>query len=103
MAAPEEMKAFANYLHEKSFTVYVPRLKGHGTAPEDLAKTSYEKWIESAEEAFVVLKHSCRKIIVGGFSTGAGFALELSTRLGDIQAVFAVAPLISYSPLGFRT
>ncbi len=100
MAAPEEMKAFAHYLHEKSFTIYVPRLKGHGTAPEDLAKTSYEQWIESVEEAFVVLKHSCKKIIVGGFSTGAGLALELSTRMDDIKAVFAVAPPMRLQDLG---
>ncbi|MCF6248669.1 MAG: 1-acyl-sn-glycerol-3-phosphate acyltransferase, partial [Desulfobacula sp.] len=40
MAAPEEMKAFAQYLHDRSFTVYVPRLKGHGTAPEDLAQST---------------------------------------------------------------
>jgi len=100
MAAPEEMKAFAHYLYEKSFTVYVPRLKGHGTAPEDLAKIKYEQWIESVEEAFVVLRHSCRKIIVGGFSTGAGLALELSTRVDDIAAVFAVAPPMRLNDLG---
>ncbi|WP_457551146.1 alpha/beta fold hydrolase [Desulfobacula sp.] len=100
MAAPEEMKAFALYLHEKSFTVYAPRLKGHGTAPEDLAKTEYEQWIESVEEGFVVLKHSCKKIIVGGFSTGAGLALELSSRLEGIAAVFAVAPPMRLNDLG---
>ena len=100
MAAPEEMKSFAQYLHKKSFTVYVPRLKGHGTAPEDLAKTSYDQWIESVEEGFVVLKHTCKKIIVGGFSTGAGLALELSTRLDGIQAVFAVAPPMKLQDLG---
>ncbi len=100
MAAPEEMKAFAHYLHKKSFTVYVPRLKGHGTAPEDLAKTKFEQWIESVEEAFVVLRHSCKKVIVGGFSTGAGLALELSTRVDDIHAVFAVAPPMRLQDLG---
>ncbi|WP_299979823.1 alpha/beta fold hydrolase [Desulfobacula sp.] len=100
MAAPEEMKTFAHYLHEKSFTVYVPRLKGHGTAPEDLAKTKFEQWIESVEEAFIVLRHSCKKIIVGGFSTGAGLALELSTRVDDIEAVFAVAPPMRLQDLG---
>ena len=100
MAAPEEMKDFAHYLHEKSFTVYVPRLKGHGTAPEDLAQTSFEQWIESVEEAFIVLKHSCKKIIIGGFSTGAGLALELSTRVDDIEAVFAVAPPMRLKDLG---
>ncbi|MBC8438355.1 MAG: alpha/beta fold hydrolase [Deltaproteobacteria bacterium] len=100
MAAPEEMKAFAHYLHEKSFTVYVPRLKGHGTAPEDLAKTKFEQWVESVEEAFIVLRHSCKKIIVGGFSTGAGLALELSTRVDDIKAVFAAAPPMRLQDLG---
>ncbi|MCK5837749.1 MAG: alpha/beta fold hydrolase, partial [Desulfobacula sp.] len=100
MAAPEEMKAFAQYLHDKSFTVYVPRLKGHGTSPEDLAQTTFEQWIESVEEAFVVLRHSCKKVIVGGFSTGAGLALELSTRMDDIAAVFAVAPPMRLQDLG---
>ncbi len=100
MAAPEEMKAFARYLHEQFFTIYVPRLKGHGTAPEDLAGTKFEQWIESVEEAFVILRHSCDKVIVGGFSTGAGLALELSTRVDDIAAVFAVAPPMRLKDLG---
>jgi len=100
MAAPEEMKAFAHYLHENSFTVYAPRLKGHGTAPEDLAETSHEQWMESVEEAFIVLRHSCKKNMIGGFSTGAGLALELSTRVNDIEAVFAVAPPMRLKDLG---
>ncbi len=100
MAAPEEMKAFARYLHKKSFTVYVPRLKGHGTAPEDLAQSTHDQWIESVEEAFVVLRHSCEKIIVGGFSTGAGLALDVSTRVNDLAAVFAVAPPMRLKDLG---
>ncbi len=100
MAAPEEMKAFAYYLYNNGFTVYVPRLKGHGTAPEDLAGTKYEQWIESVEEAFVVMRHSCEKIVVGGFSTGAGLALDLCTRVDDITAVFAVAPPMRLQDLG---
>jgi len=100
MAAPEEMKAFAHYLHGKSFSVYVPRLKGHGTAPEDLAQTVYEQWLESVEEAFIVLRHSCKKIIVGGFSTGAGLALNLATRMDDLEAVFAVSPPMKLQDLG---
>lgn len=100
MAAPEEMKAFAQYLHQNGFTVYVPRLKGHGTSPEDLAGTKFEQWIESVEEAFVVLRHSCEEVIVGGFSTGAGLALDLCTRVDGMAAVFAVAPPMRLQDLG---
>jgi esterase/lipase/1-acyl-sn-glycerol-3-phosphate acyltransferase len=100
MAAPEEMKAFARYLHGKGFTVFAPRLAGHGTAPEDLAGTSYQEWVESVEEAYVVLRHSCEKIVIGGFSTGAGLALELSSRVDDCKAVFAVAPPMKLNDLG---
>ena len=94
------MKNFAIYLNRKGFTVYVPRLKGHGTAPEDLARTSYQQWIESAEEGFVILRHSCKNLVIGGFSTGAGLALDLATRTQGVKAVFAVAPPMRLKDLG---
>lgn len=100
MAAPKEMESLAQYLYEQGYTVYVPRLKGHGTAPEDLARTSYKQWIESVEEGFIILKHTCKKLVIGGFSTGAGLALELSTRVDDACAVFAVAPPMQLKDLG---
>lgn len=100
MAAPEEMKSFAEYLHSRGFTVHVPRLKGHGTAPEDLARTSYEEWVESVEEAFITLRHSCDRLVIGGFSTGAGLALELATRVTDYNALFALAPPMRLNDLG---
>ena len=100
MAAPAEMKEFAQYLHKQSYTVYVPRLKGHGTAPEDLSETKYIEWIESVEEGYIILKHTCENLIIGGFSTGAALALELCTRIDDAKAVFAVAPPMKLKDLG---
>ena len=102
MAAPAEMKKFASYLYDHGFTVYVPRLKGHGTAPEDLAETKYDKWIESVEEGFVILRHLCREVFVGGFSTGAGLALDIETRVKDIKALFAVSPPVKLNDFDAR-
>ena len=92
MAAPAEMRAFGDFLNQKGYTVYIPRLAGHGTAPENLAGSFYNQWVESVEEGYVILKLMCSKIWVGGFSTGAGLALDLSTRVDDVAAVAAVAP-----------
>ncbi|MEA1967193.1 MAG: alpha/beta fold hydrolase [Thermodesulfobacteriota bacterium] len=100
MASPAEMKGLGEYLHKKGYTVYIPRLKGHGTAPEDLAVTKYTQWIESVEEGYVLLHHMCEKIYAGGFSTGAGLALDLPTRVDNIQAVFAVAPPMKLNDFG---
>ncbi|MCF8092158.1 MAG: alpha/beta fold hydrolase [Desulfotignum sp.] len=100
MAAPEEMKSFARYLHSKGLTVHVPRLKGHGTSPEDLARTGYEQWMESVEEAYVGMRHSCERLVIGGFSTGAGLVLELATRVADFEAIFVVAPPMRLNDMG---
>lgn len=96
-AAPEEMKFFARYLFARGFTVHVPRLKGHGTSPDDLAQTRYEQWIESVEEAYVALRHSCAKRFIGGFSTGAGLALEMAPVSGIMRRFLRWLP-----PCGFR-
>ncbi|MBW1842281.1 MAG: alpha/beta fold hydrolase [Deltaproteobacteria bacterium] len=93
MAAPLEVKALAQYLSQRGLWVYVPRLKGHGTSPDDLAKRTYLEWITSVDEGYAVMRNLCKNVVVGGFSTGAGLALDLATRVGDdIRGVFAVSP-----------
>ena len=94
MAAPAEVKGLAAYLGKLGFWVYVPRLKGHGTVPEDLAACTYQDWIDSMDTGYAVVRNLCRRVIAGGFSTGAGLALDLAQRVPDVEAVFAVsAPL----------
>ncbi len=50
MAAPAEVKELARALGRMGYWVYAPRLKGHGTAPEDLATRKFADWIESVDE-----------------------------------------------------
>ncbi len=95
MAAPAEVKGLADYLQEQGYWVYLPRLKGHGTSPEDLAERTYLDWVVSVEEGYALLKNMCDTLFVGGFSTGAGLALDLVTRIPEkngVKGVFAVAP-----------
>jgi len=92
MAAPLEVRALAEYLGEIGYRVCAPRLKGHGTSPEDLASRTYMEWVESVEEAYIFLRYTCKHIVVGGFSTGAGLALDICSRINDMAGVFAIAP-----------
>lgn len=92
MAAPLEVKALAQFLGGKGYSVCVPRLKGHGTSPKDLACRTYMEWVLSVEEAYAIIKNTCDRVVMGGFSTGAGLALDMCTRVSDVSAVFAISP-----------
>ena len=81
----------AHYLGDLGFWVYVPRLKGHGTSPDDLARRSYQDWVASIDRGYAIISSLCEKVVVGGFSTGGGLALDLAARIREIAGVFAVA------------
>lgn len=95
MAAPEEIRPLAEFLHKKGYNVYGARLRGHGTAPEDLAIRNWEKFYDSASRAYIIMKNSVRKIAIGGFSTGAGVALlQAANKPGCFAGVISInAPL----------
>ncbi|MEJ2041632.1 MAG: alpha/beta hydrolase, partial [Desulfosarcinaceae bacterium] len=102
LAAPEEVRPLAEYLGRRGYWVWVPRLKGHGTAPEDLAQCSYQDWIDSVEQGYLVIRNLCDMVFVGGFSTGAALALELATRIGEIAGVFAISTPLRLQYLSSR-
>jgi esterase/lipase len=95
MAAPLEVRALADHLHSRGYAVYGVRLKGHGTAPEDLARTTWEEWYESVNRGYAVIKSMTDDIILGGFSTGGVLAMLGAGRKRDhIRGVFSInAPL----------
>jgi esterase/lipase/1-acyl-sn-glycerol-3-phosphate acyltransferase len=94
MAAPLEVAELATYLCRKGAWVYLPRLRGHGTDPADLAGRSFREWIEDMDRGFALMRNLCRNVVAGGFSTGAGLALDLAQRVPSLAGVFAIsAPL----------
>jgi esterase/lipase len=94
MAAPMEVAQLAAYLCSKGAWVYVPRLRGHGTDPADLAGRNFKEWIEDMDRGYALMRNLCHHVVAGGFSTGAGLALDLAHRVKDLAGVFAIsAPL----------
>ncbi|MFO8111633.1 MAG: alpha/beta fold hydrolase [Desulfosalsimonadaceae bacterium] len=91
MAAPLEVRALGEHLAARGYRVFAPRLKGHGTAPEDLSGRGHTEWIDAVAEGYGILSNLCSNIVAGGFSFGAGLALDLCTRVDDIKGVFAIS------------
>ncbi len=102
MAAPLEVEGLAKYLQHKGYWVYTPRLKGHGTSPEDLAQRTYKDWLASVEEGYALVSSICERVVIGGFSTGAGLALHIAARAKKLSGVFAIAAPLRLQDLGAR-
>jgi esterase/lipase len=95
MAAPEEIRPLADYLYQNGYNVYGVRLRGHGTAPEDLAVRNWEKWYDSASRAYIIMKNSVKTFSIAGFSMGGGIALlQAANKPGRFAGVISInAPL----------
>ncbi len=95
MAAPEEMRQLATFLHRAGYTVYGVRLRGHGTSPEDLQKREWIEWYNSVNRGYIIMENLVQQVAICGFSTGAGLALLQAARKGDhFKGVISIsAPL----------
>nr|WP_226577933.1 alpha/beta fold hydrolase [Halobacillus litoralis] len=95
----QSMRPLAEAYARAGYTVYCPRLKGHGTAPEDMEASTYEDWIESVDEAYHWLKERCTKIFVVGLSMGGTLALYIASQYKDIQGVIPINAAINIPAL----
>nr|WP_294384109.1 alpha/beta fold hydrolase [Prosthecobacter sp.] len=77
---PFEMRALADALYARGYTVSVPQLAGHCGTFDDLRKTCWRDWARSAENALLDLEKRCATIIVGGLSAGAILSLYLASQ-----------------------
>lgn len=99
MAAPAEVRQWAEFLHARGLTVYAPRLAGHGTSSRDLSVRNYHDWLACVDRGHALLKTCCKKVLAAGFSTGAGLALQsVILKPHDFEAVIAVS-----APLRFKS
>lgn len=79
-SSPSEIRELGEYIHKHGFNVYGVRLKGHGTLTQDLRDVKYSEWIESMNRGYAAMRQVCKKIYLGGFSTGGLVALLSASR-----------------------
>jgi carboxylesterase len=90
--SPPEMRPMGEYLAQKELTVLGVRLAGHGTAPEDLARTTWQDLAASAEEGLVQLQARSERVFVGGLSVGGLLTLHLAAHHTLAGAIVMSAP-----------
>lgn len=94
--SPRTVRPWAEHLAAAGLTVSVPRLPGHGTAWQDLARTGWQDWYAEAERAFSELAAKCERVFVTGISMGGCLALRLAqARQRAIDGVIVVNPSLA--------
>ncbi len=80
--SPRTLRPWADYLARQGFTVSLPRLPGHGTTWQDMAKTGWTDWYAEVDRALGALSGRCEQIFLAGISMGACLALRLAEEHG---------------------
>ena len=94
--SPQSLRPWADYLAAAGLSVSLPRLPGHGTTWQEMARTRWEDWYAEVDRAFDLLKASCDEIFVMGLSMGGCLALRLAELRGDaIRGLVLVNPSIT--------
>lgn len=86
----QSMRPLAEAFAEAGYTVSMPRLKGHGTDPEDMEISTYQDWIETIEEAYAWLVERCDSIYMTGLSMGGTLTLYMAQHHPDLKAISVI-------------
>ncbi len=94
--SPQSMRAWADYLADAGLSVALPRLPGHGTTWQEMAKTRWEDWFAEVDRAFDELQSSSDEVFVMGLSMGGCLALRLAEVRGDaVRGLVLVNPSVA--------
>ena len=99
---PQSMRPLAEAFAAAGYTVELPRLPGHGTTVEDMARYGWPDWAAAAEAAYTDLAARTDSVVVAGLSMGGTLTLYLAEQHPEIAAIVLVNPVVEpedFAPL----
>jgi carboxylesterase len=92
---PQSLRPWAQALADAGHSVRLPRLPGHGTAWQEMNRTTWHDWYGEVDRAFDELHRRCDAVVVAGLSMGGSLALRLAQQHGDeVAGVVLVNPCV---------
>lgn len=95
---PAELRELGNYLYQRGFSVYCPRLSRLDTKER---MVSWESWVTQSETALETVMTYSRDVYIIGMSLGGTIGLLLGRTKG-LKGLVLLAPAI-YARRGFKT
>jgi carboxylesterase len=98
---PVTMRSLADAFVAAGFTVSMPRLPGHGTTVEDMARTSWADWSAHVESTYLHLAERAEQVVVAGLSMGGTLACWLAARHPELAGLVLInAAVKPFDPEG---
>jgi carboxylesterase len=92
---PVSVRPLAEAIAAAGYAVELPRLPGHGTSWQELARTTWRDWAREAVAAYEVLRARTRVQVLVGLSFGGALALYLAeTRPDDLAGAVVINPSV---------
>lgn len=101
--SPQSMRGWGEHLAAAGLTVWCPRLPGHGTRWQDMARTRWPDWYAEVERGFAALRERCDQVFVMGLSVGGTLSLRLAEVHGaDVAGLVVVNASLATGRLDAR-
>jgi carboxylesterase len=93
---PQSLRPWAEHLAAAGLTVSLPRLPGHGTTWQEMARTRWEDWYAEVDRALSDLRADADEIFIMGLSMGGCLGLRLAeVHGGAIKGLVLVNPSLT--------
>jgi len=102
-ASPLQGIELAKKLFAQGYAVYLPRLKGHGTTPQDLRHRKWAEWHRDVELGYQFIRTRCDKVYVLGLSLGGTLGYLLATEYPEIAGVITNGAIFKVAHWGARS
>ena len=79
-STPLEMRWLGKHLNEQGYSVYGPRLTGHGRTAQALRGVRWPHWVADVLSGIVMLRERYEKVFLVGLSMGGALALTAGAR-----------------------
>ena len=101
MDSPYDLLWIGKQLNEAGYTVYIPRLPGHGTNADDFLLSTRKDWLRRAFDAYIDISAIHEQVFVAGHSMGALLASLIAARFNPKKLIL-FAPSFTVSDKRIR-
>lgn len=95
------MRPLGEALNAQGFTVRGINLPGHASSMEDMARFTWQDWLQAAKTAVLEMKERCPRVSVAGLSMGGDLALIVAEQMQVTACVPISAPMAVKNRLMF--